>query len=54
MTGFPHGLENLEKLESIFQSRKSQGILIRLEKSGNFIQNTGKAWKMIKLNKYKK
>ena len=40
---FPLGLEHLEKkLESIFQSEKSQGILLRLEKSGNFTQNTGK------------
>ena len=41
-TGFPLGLENLEKWEGIFQSGKSQGILNRLEKSGNFTQNTGK------------
>ena len=36
-TGFPLGLENLENLEKwegIFQSGKSQGILMRLEKSG--------------------
>ena len=42
---FPPGLENrenLEKWEGIFQSGKSQGILLRLEKSGNFTQNTGK------------
>ena len=39
---FPHGLENLEKLENFFQSGKSQGILNRLEKSGNFTQNAGK------------
>ena len=42
---FPPGLEireNLEKWEGIFQSGKSQGILSRLEKSGNFTQNTGK------------
>ena len=35
---FPRGLEkleNLEKLEGIFQSGKSEGIFIRLEKSGN-------------------
>ena len=30
------------KCEGIFQSGKSQGILSRLEKSGNFTQNTGK------------
>ena len=30
------------KWEGIFQSGKSQGILSRLEKSGNFTQNTGK------------
>ena len=35
---FPLGLENLEKWEGIFQSRKSQGILNRLEKSENFRQ----------------
>ena len=34
MAGFPLRLENLEKLEAIFQSGKSQGILNRLEKSG--------------------
>ena len=33
MPGFPHGLENLEKWEGIFQSEKSRGILNRLEKS---------------------
>ena len=33
-TGFPLGLENLEKLEGIFQSGISEGILNRLEKSG--------------------
>ena len=36
VTRFPPGLENLENWESIFQS-------------GNFTQNTGKVWKMIKL-----
>ena len=41
-TGFPLGLENLEKWEGIFQSGKSQGILTRLEKSGKITQNTGK------------
>ena len=40
--GFPLGPENLEKWEGIFQSGKSQGILIRLEKSGKITQNTGK------------
>ena len=30
------------KWEGIFQSGKGQGILSRLEKSGNFTQNTGK------------
>ena len=40
--GFPLGLENLEKWEGIFQSRKSQRILNRLEKSGKITQNTGK------------
>ena len=42
ITGFPLGLENLEKWEGIFQSGKSQGILNRLEKSGKITQNTGK------------
>ena len=42
-TWFPPGLENLEKREGIFQSGKSQGILIRLEKSGNIAQNAGKS-----------
>ena len=41
-TGFPLGLENLEKWEGIFKSGKSQGILNRLEKSGKITQNTGK------------
>ena len=40
-TGFPLGLENLEKWEGIFQPGKSQGILNRLEKSGKITQNTG-------------
>ena len=30
------------KWESIFQSRKTQGILLRLEKSGKYTKNTGK------------
>ena len=41
----PTGLENREnweKRESIFQSGKSQGNWLRLEKSGNFAQDTGK------------
>ena len=42
ISGFPLGLENLEKWEGIFQSGKSQGILNRLEKSGKITQNTGK------------
>ena len=41
-TWFQPGLENLEKWKGIFQSGKNQGILSRLEKSGNFTQNTGK------------
>ena len=41
-SGFPLGLENLEKWEGIFQSGKSQGILNRLEKSGKITKNTGK------------
>ena len=45
-TGFPLGLENLEKWEGIFQSGKSQGILYRLEKSGKITQNTGKLWEL--------
>ena len=40
--GFPLRLENLEKLERIFQSGKSQGILNRLEKSGKITPNTDK------------
>ena len=42
ITWFPLGLGNLDKWESIFQSGKSQGILLRVVKSGNFTQNTGK------------
>ena len=45
--GFPLGLENLEnleKLEGIFQSGKSQGILMRLEKSG---KSQGKSHKIL-------
>ena len=37
-TWFPPGLE---KWEGIVQSGKIQGILLRLEKSENFTQNTG-------------
>ena len=47
---FPPGLEireNLEKCESIFQSGKSQGILSRLEKSGNFYSKYWKNWKKL-------
>ena len=43
-TGFPLGLENLEKWEGIFQSGKSQGILMRLEKSG---KSQGKSHKIL-------
>ena len=46
---FPRGLEigeNLGKWEGIFQSGKSPGILSKLEKSGNFTQNTGKSEKI--------
>ena len=43
-TGFPLGLENLEKWEGIFQSGKSQGILNRLEKSG---ESQGKSHKIL-------
>ena len=46
-TGFPLGLENLENLEKwegIFQSGKSQGILMRLEKSG---KSQGKSHKIL-------
>ena len=42
MSGFPLGLEKLEKWKGIFQSGKSLGILNRLEKSGKITQNTGK------------
>ena len=44
-SGFPIGLEIVEKWEGIFQPRKSQIILNRLEKSGKsqkIMQNTGK------------
>ena len=44
MTGFPLGLENLEKWEGIFQSGKRQGILNRLEKSG---KSQGKSHKIL-------
>ena len=47
---FPPGLENrenLEKWEGIFQSGKSQGILLRLERIGDFTQNTGKIGKKL-------
>ena len=43
-SGFPLGLENLEKWEGIFQSGKSQGILNRLEKSG---KSQGKSHKIL-------
>ena len=39
-SGFPLRLENQEKLEGIFESLKSQGILNKLEKSGKITQNT--------------
>ena len=42
ISGFPLGLENLEKWDGIFQSGKSQGILNRLEKSGKITRDTGK------------
>ena len=42
LTGFPLGLENLEKWEGVFQSGKRQGILNRLEKLGKITQNTEK------------
>ena len=35
-------LENLGKMGRHFPVRKSHGILSRLEKSGNFTQNSGK------------
>ena len=37
-TGFPLGLENLEKWKIIFRSGKSQGILNKLEKSGKLLE----------------
>ena len=43
-SGFPLGLENLEKWEGIFQSGKSQGILNRLENSG---KSQGKSHKIL-------
>ena len=42
-TWFPLGLG---KREGIFQSGKCQGILLRLEKSEKFTQNTGKIKKL--------
>ena len=44
---FPLELEDLEKWESIFQSAKSRGILLRLKRPGNFPQNTGKIRKKL-------
>ena len=44
-TGFPLGLENLEKWEGIFQSGKSQGIFNRL---GKVRENHTKYWKNIR------
>ena len=44
---FALGLENLEKRDRIFQSGKSQGILLGLKKLGNLIQNTGKIRKKL-------
>ena len=45
-TWFPRPLENLEKWQYTFQSRKSHEILPKiLEKSGNFTENTGKVRK---------
>ena len=44
-TWFPlrlKNLKNLEKLQTIFESEKGQGILLGLEKSGNITQNTRK------------
>ena len=45
-SGFPLGLENLEKWEGIFQSGKSPGNFEQTgkirEKSGKITQNTGK------------
>ena len=38
-----------ENGRAFYQTGKSEGILFRLEKSGNFTQNTGKVWKRIKL-----
>ena len=50
---FPLGLEKLEKWESIFQSGKSQGTLLRLQKSGNFTQILEKSEKK-RLDNFKK
>ena len=44
LSGFPLGLENLEKWEGIFQAGKSQGIFNRLEKWEKITQNIGKLW----------
>ena len=43
VTGFPLGLENLEKWEGIFQSGKSQGILNK--QTGKVRENHTKYWK---------
>ena len=42
--GIPIGLEDLEKLEGIFQLGKNRGILDRLEKSG---KNQGKSHRIL-------
>ena len=44
LTGFPLGLENLEKWEGTFQSGKRQGILKRLEKSGKITTISDKCY----------
>ena len=42
MSGFPLGLENLEKWEGIFQSGNFEQTGKVREKSGKITQNTGK------------
>ena len=47
MAMVPTGSRKPGKWGGIFQSGKSQGILSRFEKSGNFTQNTGKIRKKL-------
>ena len=59
-TWFPLGLERLEQKGTVFHKGKSQGVIIGLEKSGNFAQDTERRirqilhWKMEKKIRSKK